>query len=52
MLDDIPIVSHDGVTVAKDIVLKDKFKNIGALLVKEAAIKTNINVIVVKTGFL
>src|SRR5258708_10938435 len=36
-----PTVVHDGVTVAKDIDLKDPFENIGAQLVKEAASKTN-----------
>lgn len=34
-------VVHDGVTVAKEIELKDKFENMGAQLVKEAAQKTN-----------
>ncbi|OGC51694.1 chaperonin GroL [candidate division WWE3 bacterium RIFCSPLOWO2_01_FULL_39_13] len=36
-----PTVTHDGVTVAKEIELKDKFENIGAKLVLEAATKTN-----------
>ncbi len=36
-----PIVTNDGVTVAKDIELEDKTENIGAALVKEAATKTN-----------
>jgi len=36
-----PVVIHDGVTVAKEIVLEDKFENMGAQLVKEAASKTN-----------
>jgi chaperonin GroEL len=36
-----PSVIHDGVTVAKDIDLKDPFENMGAQLVKEAASKTN-----------
>lgn len=35
-----PNVIHDGVTVAKEIELKDEFKNMGAQLVKEAASKT------------
>lgn len=35
-----PSVIHDGVTVAKEIELKDPFKNMGAQLVKEAASKT------------
>lgn len=38
-----PQVVHDGVTVAKEIDLKDPFENIGAQLVKEAASKTNDN---------
>jgi chaperonin GroEL len=36
-----PQVVHDGVTVAKEIDLTDKFENMGAQLVKEAASKTN-----------
>ena len=36
-----PSVVHDGVSVAKDIDLKDPFENMGAQLVKEAASKTN-----------
>jgi chaperonin GroEL len=36
-----PIVSDDGVTVAKDIELEDKFQNIGVSLIKEVANKTN-----------
>src|SRR3970040_2829645 len=36
-----PNIVHDGVTVAKDIELKDPFENMGAQLVKEAADKTN-----------
>lgn len=36
-----PNVIHDGVTVAKEIELKDPFENMGAQLVKEAASKTN-----------
>ncbi|MFC1702868.1 chaperonin GroEL [Patescibacteria group bacterium] len=36
-----PLVTKDGVTVAKDIELEDKFENIGAELVKEVASKTN-----------
>lgn len=35
-----PTVVHDGVTVAKEIVLEDPFENMGAQLVKEAASKT------------
>src|SRR5512141_1597064 len=36
-----PTVSHDGVTVAKEVELKDPFENMGAQLLKEAATKTN-----------
>jgi chaperonin GroEL len=36
-----PTVLHDGVSVARDIELKDPFENMGAQLVKEAASKTN-----------
>jgi chaperonin GroEL len=36
-----PTVSDDGVTVAKDIELEDKFENIGASLIQEVANKTN-----------
>ncbi|MBI4142888.1 chaperonin GroEL [Candidatus Uhrbacteria bacterium] len=36
-----PVSTKDGVTVAKDIELEDKFENIGAELVKEVASKTN-----------
>ncbi|MEK7579924.1 MAG: chaperonin GroEL [Patescibacteria group bacterium] len=36
-----PIITKDGVTVAKEIELKDKFENIGAELIKEVASKTN-----------
>ncbi len=36
-----PTVIHDGVTVAKEIELKDPYENMGAQLVKEAASKTN-----------
>ncbi|MEK9152016.1 MAG: chaperonin GroEL [Patescibacteria group bacterium] len=36
-----PIITKDGVTVAKEIELKDKFENVGAELVKEVASKTN-----------
>lgn len=37
----IPLSTKDGVTVAKEIALKDKFENIGAGLVKEASSKTS-----------
>ena len=36
-----PTVTHDGVTVAKEISLDDPFENMGAQLLKEAATKTN-----------
>jgi chaperonin GroEL len=36
-----PQVVHDGVTIAKEIELEDKFENIGAQIVKESASKTN-----------
>jgi chaperonin GroEL len=36
-----PTVTHDGVTVAKDIELENPFENMGAQLLKEAATKTN-----------
>jgi chaperonin GroEL len=36
-----PTVTHDGVTVAKEIELEDSFENMGAQLLKEAATKTN-----------
>src|SRR4030042_535747 len=36
-----PNVVHDGVSVAKEIELKDPFENMGAHLIKEAASKTN-----------
>ncbi len=36
-----PTVTHDGVTVAKEIELPDPFENMGAQLLKEAATKTN-----------
>ena len=37
---DSPLVTNDGVTIAKEIELKDKFENMGAKLVKEVASKT------------
>jgi chaperonin GroEL len=36
-----PTITHDGVTVAKDVELEDPFENMGAQLLKEAATKTN-----------
>ncbi len=38
-----PIITKDGVTVAKEIELKDEIENLGAQLVKEVATKTNDN---------
>jgi chaperonin GroEL len=38
-----PLVTNDGVTIAKEIELKDKFENIGAKLIKEVASKTQDN---------
>ncbi len=37
----IPLITNDGVTIAKEIELDDPFENIGAQLVKEVATKTN-----------
>lgn len=36
-----PVITKDGVTVAKDIELEDRFENVGASLVQEVASKTN-----------
>ena len=36
-----PTITHDGVTVAKDIELEEPFENMGAQLLKEAATRTN-----------
>ena len=36
-----PLITNDGVTIAKDIELDDPFENMGAQLVKEVATKTN-----------
>ncbi|RME52402.1 chaperonin GroEL [Candidatus Woesearchaeota archaeon] len=38
-----PVITNDGVTIAKEIELKDKFENIGAKLVKEVATQTQDN---------
>jgi chaperonin GroEL len=40
-LDGLPLVTKDGVTVAKSINIKEKFKNMGVQLVKEASARTN-----------
>ena len=36
-----PLITNDGVTIAKEIELEDSFENMGAQLVKEVSIKTN-----------
>ena len=36
-----PLITNDGVTIAKEIELEDKFENMGAQIVKEVATKTN-----------
>ena len=36
-----PLITNDGVTIAKEIELKDAFENMGAQLVKEVSVKTN-----------
>lgn len=36
-----PLITNDGVTIAKEIELEDRYKNMGAQLVKEVATKTN-----------
>src|SRR5512142_2430965 len=36
-----PMITNDGVTIAKEIELEDAFENMGAQLVKEVATKTN-----------
>ena len=36
-----PLITNDGVTIAKEIELKDRFENMGAQLIKEVASKTN-----------
>jgi len=36
-----PTITNDGVTIAKEITLKDKFENLGAEIIKEVATKTN-----------
>ena len=37
----LPLITNDGVSIAKEIELEDKFENMGASLVKEVATKTN-----------
>ncbi len=36
-----PLITNDGVTIAKEIDLKDPFENMGAQLIKEVSVKTN-----------
>lgn len=36
-----PLITNDGVTIAKEIVLSDPFENVGASILKEVSIKTN-----------
>ena len=36
-----PLITNDGVTIAKEVELEDAFENMGAQLVKEVATKTN-----------
>lgn len=36
-----PLITNDGVTIAKEIVLEDQFENLGASIIKEASVKTN-----------
>ena len=36
-----PLITNDGVTIAKEIELDDVFENLGAQIVKEVSIKTN-----------
>ncbi len=38
-----PTITKDGVSVAKEVELKDKFENMGAQMVKEVASKTSDN---------
>ena len=36
-----PLITNDGVTIAREVELEDRFENMGAQLVKEVATKTN-----------
>ena len=38
---DVPLVTNDGYTIAKQIELEDKFENLGATILKEASLKSN-----------
>ena len=38
---DTPLITNDGVTIAKDVELDDPFENMGASLIKQVSIKTN-----------
>ena len=44
-----PLITNDGVTIAKEIELEDKFENMGARLVKEVSTKTNVYVYLLTT---
>ena len=37
----IPLITNDGVTIAKEIELADPFENLGAQLIKEVSVQTN-----------
>ncbi|MDE6060929.1 MAG: chaperonin GroEL, partial [Clostridia bacterium] len=37
----LPLITNDGVTIARDIVLQDPFENMGAQIIREVATKTN-----------
>ena len=36
-----PIITNDGVTIAKDVIIKDEIEDIGARIIREACVKTN-----------
>ena len=36
-----PLITNDGVTIAKEVELEDQFENVGAQLIREASVKTN-----------
>ena len=37
----LPVITNDGVTIAREIELEDRYENMGAQMVKEVATKTN-----------
>ena len=43
-----PLITNDGVTIAKEIELEDRFENMGAKLVSEVASKTNALLVTVQ----